>query len=100
MKNLHHFGFGLALFRGVLFPEETDPGLDECALLDLELEREDFDRADAEANAFRRLPEDRLLRLEDLLELCLELPRLPDDPDLRAMSNILFRPEPFLPREG
>ena len=58
MKNLHHFGF--VVFRGVLFPEETDPGREEC-LLDRELEREDFDLADAEANAFRRLPEDRLL---------------------------------------
>ena len=76
------------------FPRKTDPGLDECALLDLELEREDFDRADAEANAFRRLPEDRLLRLEDLLELCLELPRLPGVPDRP------LRPELCLSRDG
>ena len=58
MKNLHHFGF--CFFRCVLFPEDTDPGRDECGLLGRELEREDFDLADAEANAFRLLPEDRL----------------------------------------
>ena len=58
MKNLHHFGF--VCFRGALFPEDLDPGRDEYCLLDLELEREDFERADAEAIAFRRPPEDRL----------------------------------------
>ena len=87
MKNLHHFGF-FGFVRGELCPEETDPGREECCLLDRELERDDLDRADAEAIAFRWLPEDRLFLLEDLLELCCELLRL------RGVSDLLFRPEP------